>query len=111
MPIVLAQCLRAYGDFLFQTGGSLFNLRHVMLAAQRICPAAKPFMQVAWEIVERWELQCPVTHRPPVPEILMKALCALAWHRQWFSWVGAVRLGEVIACKRSDLFATSRHLQ
>ena len=111
VPIFLPQCLRAYGDCLFQEGGSLFNLRHVLIAAQRWCPGAKPYMQIAWEIVERWELQCPVTHRVPVPEILVKALCSLAWHRRWYTWVGitilafygAGRLGEVILCKRQDL--------
>lgn len=96
---------------MFQRGGSLFNLRRLLLAAQRWCPAARPYMQTAWEIVDRWEMQIPVVHRTPVPEVLVKAMCALAWHRGWFTWVGitllafygAGRLGEVIACKRSDL--------
>ena len=111
LPIFLPQCLRAYGDMMFQEGGSLFNFRHVLLAAQRWCPLARPYMQHAWELVERWELQCPVSHRVPVPEVLMKALCSLAWHRRWYTWVGvtllsfygAGRLGEVIHCKRRDL--------
>ena len=46
-----------------------------------------------------------------MPEMLLKAMCCLAWHRKWYSWVGvtllafygAGRLGEVLACKRSDL--------
>ena len=115
VPVFVAQCLRAYGDYGFQNGGSLFNLRHAILATQRMFPSSKPYMQIAWEIVERWELQCPVTHRPPVPEILMKALCALAWHRKLYSWVGitvlsfygAGRLGEVISCRRRDLLLPS----
>lgn len=68
-------------------------------------------MQVAWEIVDRWEMQSPVVHRTPVPEVLVKAMCSLAWFRGWYSWVGitllafygAGRLGEVINCRRSDL--------
>eukprot|EP00435_Cladocopium_sp_Y103_P009103 s810_g2.t1 len=111
VPVFLPQCLRAYGDASFQSGGSLFNLRHLFLAAQRWCPLARPHMQIAWEIVERWELQCPVTHRTPVPEVIVKAMCSCAWQRGWFSWVGitllafygAGRLGEVIACCREDL--------
>eukprot|EP00435_Cladocopium_sp_Y103_P058455 s1133_g20.t1 len=111
VPLFLPQCLRAYGDELFQRGGSLFNLRHLFLAAQRWCPAARVHMQAAWEIVERWELQCPVTHRAPIPEVLVKAMVSCAWQRRWYAWVGitllafygAGRLGEVICCNREDL--------
>lgn len=111
VPSFLPCCLRSYGDLMFQSGGSLFNLRHLLLAAQRWCPGAKPFMQTAWNMVERWELQAPVVHRTPMPESLLKAMCVVAWHRRWFSWVGvtllafygAGRLGEVPYCRRSDL--------
>lgn len=113
VPSFLPHCLRAYGDQLFQAGGSLFNLRHLLLAAQRWCEAARPYMNSAWEIVQRWESQTPVVHRRrvPVPEALLKAMCSLAWQRRWYTWVGisllafygAGRLGEIIACAREDL--------
>ena len=110
-PMTLPHCLRCYGDLLFQRGGSLFNLRHLLLAAQKWCPLSKPYMSVAWEIVERWEIQVPVVHRTPIPEVLVRALCVMAWHRHWYSWVGitllafygAGRLGEIICCRRRDL--------
>ena len=68
-------------------------------------------MAPAWEIVEKWESLCPVKHRTPVPENVVCAMCVLAWHMQWWSWVGATilsfygagRLGEVLRCPREDL--------
>ena len=62
-------------------------------------------------MVERWEAQNPTVHRNPVPEVVVKAMCALAWHWKWYSWIGvallafygAGRLGEVLRCNREDL--------
>ena len=48
VPAALPHCLLCYGDLLFHRGGSLFNFRHLLLAAQLWCQGAKPFMQVAW---------------------------------------------------------------
>ena len=99
----------------FAHGGALSNLRHLILAAQRWKPSARPFMATAWEMVERWELLTPVNHRIPVPESVVCAMCVLAWRRKWFSWVGATvlsfygagRLGEVLRCSREDLVLPS----
>ena len=44
VPAFLPTCLRAYGDYSFQRGGSLFNFRHLLLAAQRWCSASRPCM-------------------------------------------------------------------
>ena len=51
VPSFLALTLRCYGNFLFQYGGALSNLRHVLIAAQRWQPLVRPFMATAWEIV------------------------------------------------------------
>ena len=111
IPPYLVQCLRCYGDLMFQKGGALSNLRHLLLACQRWKPMCRPLMAEAWDIVARWENQQPVTHRTPVPESMVRAMSAVAWHHGWFSWVGATlisfygagRLGEVLRCQRSDL--------
>ena len=68
-------------------------------------------MVSAWDLVRRWELQEPVTHRLPVPEGVVHAMCVMAWHLQWHDWIGvtllayygAGRVGEVIRCRRFDL--------
>ena len=111
VPSFAGQCLRSYGDYLYQHGGALSNFRHCILAFQRWKPTVKPFLEGPWELVRRWELQQPVSHRPPLPEGMVKSFVALAWCHGWFEWCavtliafyGAGRLGEVLRCARGDL--------
>ena len=119
VPMFLANALRAYGDLMFQNGLALSNLRHLLIASQRWKPAVRPYMQIAWEIVERWEAQTPVSHRTPVPEVVVKSLCALAWCFGWYAWCGATlisfygagRVGEVLRTARSDLILPHDNLE
>ena len=111
VPMFLVQVLVRYADYEFKNGGALSNLRHLLLACQRMVPPSRALMAPAWEMVERWESISPVHHRTPVPEVFVQALCVLGWHHGWFSWVGATllafygagRLGEVLRCSREDL--------
>eukprot|EP00435_Cladocopium_sp_Y103_P027124 s2178_g6.t1 len=110
-PELLAVLLRTYGDLLYQRGGALSNLRHLLLAAQRWKPLAKPFMQMSWDMVYRWEALQPVQHRTPLPESVVRAMCVLAWNLGWFGWAtataisfyGGARVGELLKCLREDL--------
>ena len=110
-PELLPMLLRCYGDLMFQHGGALSNLRHLLLASQRWKPLARPLMQPCWELVARWEAQQPVQHRIPLPETLVKAMCSLAWLHKWYGWCLATaisfysgaRVGEVLKCTREDL--------
>ena len=119
LPQFMAMALRRYGDLMYQTGGALSNLRHLLLAAQRWKPIVRPHMQQAWEMVERWECLNPTVHRNPVPEVIVKAMCCLAWHWGWHTWVGATilsfygagRVGEVLRCSREDLLLPSDVLE
>ncbi len=119
VPSFLGSALRTYADLMYQKGGALSNLRHLLLAVQRWKPACKPYLQEAWNMVARWELQVPVVHRTPIPEALVRAMCSLAWFYGWYSWVGttilafygAGRLGEVIRCCREDLMLAADLLE
>ena len=96
---------------MFQERKALSNYRHLLLAAQRWKPLCRPFMQPAWELVNRWEHQEPVTHRTPIPEALVRAMVVTAWLHGWYAWVAATliafygggRLGEILQCKREGL--------
>ena len=111
VPSFLGLALRNYADLMYQSGGALSNLRHLLLGVQRWKPGSRPYLHEAWSMVARWELECPVKHRTPIPEALMRAMCSLAWFYGWHSWVGitviafygAGRLGEIIKCCREDL--------
>ena len=114
-PEYLGLCLRAYGDLMYQRGGALSNLRHLILGVQRWKPNARLHLHRAWEIVERWEAVIPVNHRVPVPEAIVKALCCYGWMAGWYAWVGGVllsfygagRLGEILLCTREDLLLSA----
>ncbi|CAE7267590.1 unnamed protein product [Symbiodinium microadriaticum] len=107
-PALLAMALRSYGDHLFQTGGSLQHFRYAVVAAQRLTWGMRGQLGPAWEMVSRWERLQPVVHRTPVPEILVKAMVALAWSMRMKRWAvvtliafyGLARIGEVIKTKR-----------
>ena len=111
VPAFAGQCLRCYGDMLFQHGGALSNYRHCILALQRWKPLVRPYMHGPWELVRRWEFQEPLSHRPPLPEGIVKGLVSLAWQLKWYDWCGvtliafygAGRLGEILRCRRRDL--------
>eukprot|EP00435_Cladocopium_sp_Y103_P036916 s1777_g9.t1 len=111
VPELLAVLLRTYGDMMYQHGGALSNLRHLLLAAQRWKPSVKPYMQLPWEMVTRWEAQEPVKHRTPLPEAVVKAMCTLSWFHHWYGWslatalsfYGGARVGEILKCSREDL--------
>ena len=73
VPAYAGFCLRTYGDILFQHGGALSNYRHCILALQRWKPLCRPHMFGPWELVRRWEVQEPVSHRPLFRRELSKA--------------------------------------
>ena len=117
-PPLLAMALRVYGDHLYQTGGSLQNFRYTVVAAQRLSWGMKGQLGPAWEMVSRWEKLQPTVHRTPVPEILVRAMVALAWGmnlRRWatvtlLAFYGLARIGEVIKTRRSSLLLPRDHM-
>ncbi|CAE7891767.1 unnamed protein product, partial [Symbiodinium necroappetens] len=110
-PLFAAMALRAYGDWCFTTGRTLSSFRHCVIAVQRRVLGSKPYLSLAWEMVSRWEALEPPAHRCPLPEPMLKAMCALAcfWvMRRWagvtlLAFYGLARIGEVLRCRRSDL--------
>ena len=111
VPLFLAHAIRRFGDLEFTGGGSLLYYRHLVLTAQRKVPNVRPFVSICWDLASRWEKAEPTKHRPPVPEVLMEAMVALAWSLGWRRWCGVTllcffgiaRAGEVLRCCRADL--------
>ncbi|OLP96635.1 hypothetical protein AK812_SmicGene21084 [Symbiodinium microadriaticum] len=110
--------LRAYGNWLYCSGGSLYSLRHTLLAAQRMYVELRPYSRLVWELISRWERAEPPQHRTPVPEPVLKAIVSYAWMSGFRSFAGVTllayyglgRIGEVIQCRRSDLLLPSDDL-
>ena len=85
--------------------------RHLMVFLQHMFPDQRPRLAPAWDLLARWELVQPVTHRPPLPKVLLDAMLSLALTWGWLRWAaltdlafhGALRVGEPLKAKRSDL--------
>ena len=117
-PALLAMALRSYGNWLYKTGGTLHELRHTILAAQREYMNLKPLSSIVWELVSRWEYLEPPVHRVPLPEPILKAIVALAWTTGFYDFAGVTllafyglaRIGEVLAATRRDLLLPNEDL-
>eukprot|EP00435_Cladocopium_sp_Y103_P029655 s4131_g7.t1 len=114
-PMIAAQMLRQYGLHCFETGGAMYELRHLLVAAGRQFPLVKPVLGPAWDVLARWEEISPVQHRIPLPEILFKAMFTVAVFKGWKRWAatlllgyeGIARIGEVLQALRRDLVLPS----
>ena len=78
-PLLVCQMVCAYGRQSFADGGALSNFRHLVLAVQKWRPMCRPYMKEAWDLISRWEISEPTQHRPPVPEVVVLAMCTVAW--------------------------------
>jgi hypothetical protein len=114
-PALAVQMLRSYGVELYRTGHALYELRHLLALVQRLYPAVKPLLGPAWALVTQWEEINPVQHRQPLPELLYKAMVAVAWMWGWKRFVallllgfeGIARVGELLRARRGDLVLPS----
>ena len=119
VPQLLATLLTSYAEVMFDAGASLHYYRQLLAHVQRTSPSVRPFLRPAWEAVTKWETLEPVSHRPPLPLPIFKAMIALAiafpWHR-WacataIAFFGICRVGEALSAKRSDVFLPSDLLE
>ena len=105
--------LIVFGQFIYDSGGSLQTFRQLLAHAQIEVPGARAIMRPAWDQVTqvtRWEKLEPTRHRTPMPEPIMLAMCALALSWNWDAWVavtlfcfyGACRIGELLKAERRD---------
>ena len=61
--------------------------------------------------VTKWERLEPLQHRPPMPEVVVRAMCSVAASWVWREWAFTTllcfcciaRIGEVLGAKRGDL--------
>ena len=114
-PSTLVDLLISFGHSAYKEGLSLSYYRQLLAHVQRENLAVRPFMSLAWQLVTKWELMEPTSHRPPLPEPVLAAMISLglAWGwEQWtctliFSFFGACRVGEVLHARREHLLLPS----
>ncbi len=103
--------LRSFGNWMYNQGMPMYLFRHLVVLCQQQYPAERHQITTAWELLARWELVQPVTHRPPLPKPLLDAFVCLALSWGWARWAavtmlafhGACRVGEPLRACRRDL--------
>ena len=92
-----------FAQHLYDAGTPLHYYRQLVAHAQREVPSCRPWIRQAWEYVSRWEMLEPLQHRPPLPEPVLHAMCAVAVLWGWYRWP-AVTLGAFYAICRPGEF-------
>ena len=111
-PFVLCWLVSDFGRLLYSNGESLYLFRHLILAMMKHAPLARQHAHVCWNLVTKWELVEQLRHRSPLPEVLVKAMVAVAILWSWnrvagtllVAFWGIARPGEVLRSLRSDLW-------
>ncbi|CAE7735652.1 unnamed protein product, partial [Symbiodinium necroappetens] len=109
----MAYCavLRAYGNYLFQTGQPLYKWRHLCAFFQKERLSLRPYMPLCWDLATRWERLCPTAHRTPIPYALVRAMISLGLALGWarfaavvgLSFYGTARVGEPLRAHRGAI--------
>ncbi len=110
-PALVASVLHHYGVKLYSEGARLYEFRHLVVMLHQRYPLLRPVSHPVWELLNKWEILCPVTHRAPLPYILMKAMFSVAACWGWWRWAGVLllgfeglaRIGEVLNATRMEL--------
>ena len=110
-PHLQVMFLRSFGNWLYSQGKAMYLFRHLVVFLQQQFPASRHQILPAWELLARWELVLPVSHRPPLPKLVLDAMCTLALAWGWTRWCattllafhGACRIGEPLRAERKDL--------
>eukprot|EP00438_Fugacium_kawagutii_P007238 Skav211558 [mRNA] locus=scaffold2228:116375:121024:+ [translate_table: standard] len=107
--------LRSFGNWLYQHGEPLYIFRHLVVFIQQQFPTMRDHVTKAWDLLQRWELVEPVSHRPPLPKSVLDSMVSLALSWRWVRWAavtmlafhGCLRAGEPLKATRKDLLLPS----
>eukprot|EP00438_Fugacium_kawagutii_P019762 Skav203652 [mRNA] locus=scaffold2755:23567:26983:+ [translate_table: standard] len=111
VPELCGKFLSAYGRLWYGEGGALYAFRHLVVYCQRTYPVFKGKIQEAWNLIAKWEELEPVTHRKPLPWVMVQAMVCLSIRWNWIRFAGVVliafhacaRPGEVLKALRKHL--------
>ena len=77
-PQLLVLLAKQYGNHLYSSGKFLFVFRHFLVFLQQNHVLVKPYMDVCWSTVTRWEIAEPTVHRVPLPWVIFRAMLTTA---------------------------------
>lgn len=86
----------------------MYLFRHLTVMMQQRFPSQIAALADAWDLLSRWEIAEPISHRPPLPKIILDAMLSLALAWGWVHWAavtalsyhGAMRIGEPLKALR-----------
>lgn len=89
----------------------MYLFRHLVVHLQQCFPGERALMAPSWDLLSRWEIAGPVTHRPPLPKRILDAFVSVVLMWGWYRWAGvtllafhgAMRIGEPLRAFRADL--------
>ncbi len=110
-PSRMLMFLRPFGQQLYASSGPMYMFRHLVVFLQQQFPDHRGRIREGWDLLARWETVQPVSHRPPLPKVILDSMLALAIGWGWFRWAGilllafhgAMRVGEPLRATRADL--------
>jgi len=114
-PPQLNVALEAYGRALFRFGRPRGELVNTILAIVDLRRELRRLLSPAWDFVELWRSFCPGANRIALPEIMLKAMTAVALQWNWYRTAAALRLcfyallrpGEFLKALRKHLVLPS----
>ena len=78
VPATAAQVLCEHVQWLRDSGRTLGNARHAVLAAQTIHRPLRGHISRAWDCTKSWQLQHPLRSRVPMPHAILQAFFLMA---------------------------------
>ena len=117
-PELQLHFVRAFGNWLFSEGEPMYLFRHLVVCSQQQFPGFRHVLAESWDLLTKWEIVEPVSHRPPMPRLVLDAFLTLALSWGWKRWAaitaaaffGAMRVGEPLRARRKDLVLASEAL-
>eukprot|EP00434_Breviolum_minutum_P030991 symbB.v1.2.027409.t1/scaffold2802.1/size122644/5 len=90
--------LRPFGLAQYSAGAPMYIFRHLVVLFQQQYPNQQAFIREGWSLLNRWEIAQPVSHRAPLPNLILRwtGILLIAFH-------GAMRIGEPLRAQRRDL--------
>ena len=77
-PDRAAKLLVAYGQSVYDDGGSVADFRHAIIVVSRDKRSWRPALDHAWDAVNKWEALEPSSPHVPCPLIVWKAMLSVA---------------------------------
>ena len=110
-PEAVSDALVAFGKEMFYAGKSYGRFSETINAVASRRPFLRRQLASAWDLAFNWVVDEPHEHHPALPKSILIAMTGLALLWGWsveaalisLGWSGILRVGELLAAKRSDL--------